>query len=193
MKKKYIVIYISIIAVALVISISFFKQYLPYLGRSLQPTHSPDILITMENVKVIGISGNNKSWQIKADSLNLAQNRTIVTIKNINDGIVFIDKDRKLKLSSKKIIYDINSKTLRADGGFVITQPDIFTIKGNSVVWTEYNKQLTSQEELTFKNQWTEVTAEKFIADFNTQEYQMWQVKMKADPKQLEQLEEKIQ
>ncbi|MGQ9456267.1 MAG: LPS export ABC transporter periplasmic protein LptC [Armatimonadota bacterium] len=88
------------------VSLVVFRRYLPYTDRQIAPGELPRLEMVAEDTRVLCISNGTKLWSLCARRVELAQNRSSVTMRDITNGMVY-QKDRPiLKVRARKLYYD---------------------------------------------------------------------------------------
>lgn len=110
------------------ISLVVFRRFLPYTGRQIGPGEPPRLEMVAEDARALCISGGTKLWSLRARRVELAQNRSSVTMHDIADGRVYQENKPILKVRAGKLYYDAFSSCLTVSGSV-----DIRGMKGQRV------------------------------------------------------------
>ena len=170
-----------IAAVVLLISVTAFKQYLPYIGESLSPKQPPSIVLAMEDAYLVGINNQGKAWSLKAKSVDVSQNRAFTTVSEITDGRIF-DKDKPaFRLKAAKAVYSNSSRRLKLLGGVRIDGSEGQVIKANGADWDPTSSILRSHGGVNLRTKGSDISTQKLAIDLKNEELTMEKVIVRVD------------
>ncbi len=173
---------------ALLASVLVFRRHLPYTGMNLAPRHPPPVVMTIDDAHIVGLANNVKLWSIRAGTVELAQNRFVVTLKNVTDGRIF-DRDKPaLKVRAGRIAYNLNAQDM--------TLCDCVTIEGNEgqkitaggATWNSFTATLRSSGRVGFESKFGVMSANMLVVDVRNRQMQMWDVVGSANVRAIEAL-----
>ena len=106
----------------------------------------------MENAYLVGLGSGGKLWSIRAGSVELAQNRFIVTLAGIHDGRVY-DRGRvALKLRAGRAAYNIYGKDLTLSDGILVEGNEGQRISAPGATWNSFSATLRSSGGVAFES-----------------------------------------
>lgn len=170
----------------LLLSIIVFRQYLPYTGNSLSPRKPPAIVLSMEDAFIVGFDNDRKQWSMKADKVEMTQNRSTTSVTGIKDGKIFENGKVALKVNAGSAIYDIYSKNLRLMNNIFVEDNDGTKIRGKAAEWNSSDATLRSIGQVELENRWNKITADKLLVNMKNKEAGMWNVRISVDMKEAE-------
>jgi len=170
----------------LLISVVAFKRYLPYVGANLGPRETPPVVLTMENVYLVGIGQGSKLWSIHAGKVELSQDRARATVTRISEGKIFDQGRVALKMKAGMATYGIYSRGLNLWNGITLEGNEGQRVSGHGATWDSRTAILRSRGTVIFESKWSKVTAKALEVNLRNRELRMWDTAMVVNLKQAE-------
>jgi hypothetical protein len=168
---------IAVVAGALLlVSVFAFRRYLPYTGMSLAPRQAPAVVMSIEDAYIVGLGNNVKLWSIKAGTVDLAQNRFVVTLNHVTDGKIFDKGKPALEVRAGRIAYNISAQDMTLSGGVTIEGNEGQRITGPGATWNSFTGMLRSTGRVAFESKLGRMTAKTLVVDVRNRELTMWDV-----------------
>ena len=162
--------------VVLLSSVMVFRRHLPYTGMNLAPRLPPSVVMTIHDARIVGLHGGVKLWSTRARTIQLAQNRIVVTLDDITDGTVF-DRGRPvLRVRAGRVAYNICAQDLQLSRGVTIEGARGQRISTEGAVWNSATGMLRSTRDVIFESPLGRMTAKLLTVDVRNREIRMWDV-----------------
>lgn len=166
---------------ALVASVVAFRRYLPYTGVPLSPKQPPTIMLAMEDAYLVGLGGGGKQWSVRADRVEISQNRSSTTISRITDGRIYDKGKVALKVRAGRAAYDIYSRNLLLSGGIGIEGPEGQRVRAEGATWNSYSSVLRSNGQVSFESKQSRATADSLTVDLRKQQMDLLNIRMRIN------------
>jgi len=185
--KRHSTLTIAIAAGAvLLVSVIVFRRHLPYTGMNLAPKQPPAVVMTVDNAYIVGLGRNGKLWSIRERTVELAQNRFVVTLNDVTDGRIFDRGKPALKVRAGRIAYNISAQDMQLTRGITIEGNEGQRITGEGATWNSFTSMLRSSGRVCYESSLGRVTANMLIVDVRNRQMQMWDVVLTVPMKTIE-------
>lgn len=165
----------------LLISVVAFKKYLPYAGSTVSLKEPPSVVISMEDTRLIGMGDGDKAWSLEADRVDISRDRSVATVYNISDGLIFEDKKIAFEVEAGSARYDTRRKDLQLTDGISIQGSDGRKITGSSAYWNSTTSTLRSSQQVDVEMPTGKITAKDVTVDLKSKEISMSDVELQID------------
>jgi hypothetical protein len=172
----------------LLVSSTVYRRHLPYTGMSLAPKQLPAVVMSIENAYIVGLGHDGKLWTVRAKSVELAQNRFIVTLSGITDGRIFDKGKPALKVRAGRIAYNIYARDMQLSNGVQIEGSEGQRITAPGATWNSYTAMLRSTGGVAFESSLGRVTAKTLVVDVRNRQMSMWDIAGTANVKTIQEL-----
>jgi LPS export ABC transporter protein LptC len=172
-RRQYLIL--AIAGTALLVSVFVFKRYLPYTGIPATPRQPPEVVMTIEGAYLVGLGRGGKLWSLRADKVEVAQNRSTTILTGISGGNVYDGKDVAFSVQAGRAIYDSLHKSLALSGGLKVRSRKQ-EIKLDGAVWNPATAILCSTGPVVYKGQWGRLTADRLELNVRTMELDLSRV-----------------
>ncbi|MGC8862347.1 MAG: LPS export ABC transporter periplasmic protein LptC [Armatimonadota bacterium] len=163
----------TVVGIVLILSVAVFRRHLPYTGMNLAPAVPPPVVMTIEDARIIGVSGGVKLWSVRAKNVELAQNRLVVTLDNVTDGSVFDKGNSILSIRAGRITYNIAARDMQLSKGVTIAGSRGQRITAAGAVWNSYTGILRSTTHVAFESPLGRMKAEELVVNVRNRRLQM--------------------
>lgn len=172
----------AIIAAAiLLLSVSIFRRYLPYVGESLGPKQPPSVMLSMEDAYLVGMNNRGKTWSVRARSVEVAKNRSSATISGIYDGRIF-DKDYpELRIKATRAVYDSMSRHLMLFGGVRIDGREGQSVTADGADWDSISSILKSRGGVRLQTKGSDIRTQSLAVNLKKKELEMKKAVIRVD------------
>lgn len=181
MRRRHYLIFATVLT-ALLASVFVFKRYLPYTGLPVMPKRPPTVVMTMENVRLVGLSHGSKLWSLRAGKVEVAQNRTSTILTGINQADVFSKNKVVFSVRAGKAIYDSLYRNLALSGG-IIARSRGYKVTAEGAVWNPATAILCTTGPVVCRSDWGRLTAKRLELNVRSREISMWRVGWSIDVK----------
>jgi hypothetical protein len=137
----------------------------------------------MENAYLVGLANGGKLWSIRARSVDLAQNRFVVTLAGIHDGRIYDRGKVALKLRAGRAAYNIYGRDLTLSDGILVEGNEGQRISAPGASWNSFSATLRSSGGVAFESSLGRMTAKTLVVDVRKREMSMWDVAGSANVK----------
>jgi len=148
-KRRFTVVIVAVVCAALITSLYLQRRHLPYSAAG-RFEMSPEILLHLEGIEIIGRSDGNKAWSAAADSADLTQGGTSVTFTNVKEAAIYEDGRPALRISAGKAVFKFAFGDIDASGGIKVSSEKGFTVRTEIARWSGYFKRLICPEKVVF-------------------------------------------
>lgn len=184
-RPSHLILLLAAVAI-LPLGLIALRQHLPYAASGLASRQPPPVVLSMENAYLVGLGRSGKIWSAHAESVEMAQNRYSVELKNIHDGEV-IDKGKTvLKLSAGRADYNLYARDLRLSDGVLVEGDDGQSIKALGASWNWSTGILRSNGGVAYKSNWGSANAEALEVNLRNHRMRMWNGEIRARISQAE-------
>lgn len=164
----------------LVLSALAFRRYWPYMG-ALAPKPPPAVVMAMEDAHLVGLNSGRRIWSMNAQSLEMAQNRSLAKVVGISNGKIYADGKVALTVRAGSATYDLYSKSLALAGGVAIEGKDGQSITGEGATWNPTDSTLRSIGRVQIENKWSKIATDSAVVDVRNRVMSMRNVRMTVD------------
>jgi hypothetical protein len=172
-RRQYLIL--GAAGAALLLSVFVFKRHLPYTGMPALPKQPPAVVMTMENAYLVGLGRGGKLWSLRANKVEVAQNRTTTILTGITHGNVYSGKAVAFSVQAGKAAYDSSCKSLVLSGGMCV-QGRGQKVVLDGAVWNPSTATLSSTGPVVYQSAWGRLTANRLELNAKSKEVTFTQV-----------------
>lgn len=158
------------------VSVAVFKRYLPYTGVPLAPRQTPPVVLAMQDAYLVGLGHQGKLWSLRAERIEIAQNRSSTSIAGITDGRIYEQARVALKVKAGRADYDAYTRGLTLAGGIEVRGPDGQRVIAEGATWNSFDSTLRSSGRVSYDSKLSKVTADALRFDLRRRQLEMWNV-----------------
>lgn len=177
--------------VILLFSLIGFRRYLPYVGSSFLPKEPPPVVVTMENMRLVGMGKKGKLWSMRARRVEVARDRTLTTLSGISDGRIYDSGKVALKVDAGRAVYDSSRENMQLSGGIDIRGRNGERVTAEGADWNSSTSTLRSKGRIRVETRWSTMTADNLIVDVAGKELTMRNVSGTANVGRLDAADER--
>ena len=170
----------------MIASVALFSRYLPYMGTTVAPKAPPAVVLSMDDVYLVGLGHNGKLWSARAKKVEIGQNRSIATLDTITDGQILRNGKPVLRVKAGKAACDVKQKNLTLAGGVLIRANKNQAIRGEGAYWNSATSTLRSIGRVEYANNWSRIISDMLEVNLANSEMNMEKVCIRVDIPKLE-------
>lgn len=167
-----------------------FRKNLPYRVDS-SFSGNPSILLSLNDVEIIGRANGERVWSFKANRADIAQGRVQTALHGLHDGKIYEDRKVAATVTAGKAVFMPGSGDVEVTEGVKVASSKGFTVTADKVTWSGFYKQLMCPGKVVFSAGGSKLIGQKLFADLKQQSVTMENGKMCVSVLDLEKLESK--
>lgn len=144
--------------------------FMHYTPPGIVPNSTPMSLIEMEDVVLNGNGDRGREWVVKAARVDVSQDRSTASIKDIKDCVIYRDKKPAARLKAANAVVNLWSKRMSVYGNVRVYNDSGQSLETSAITWEPSTTQLKSSGKVMFKSRDGDVTAEKAELNVSTKE-----------------------
>ena len=169
---------VSLIAIAVISIAGLIILSSSYTRKENNFPENSAALISLKNSKLIGSDRGSKIWSLKAESIEVSQDNSTTTLKNISDGIIFDSRSPAVKLKAGIIILNNTTNNFEISNGLDAVSENMQSFHCQNAYWS-YNKHtLTSRSPVIFNSTNMNIKASRMQINTQLKEMKLWNSKL---------------
>jgi len=184
---------LAVVLAGLVVwSYIYFKELRP-VGTQTRLVRMPEVLLTVEDVKLAGRSNGKPIWRLDAKKLMVSQNRAVTTFEGIHDGAIYKGGKPAASIRAGRATYDSGAERFDAFGGVSIRTQDGTTLQTSGLSYSGFTKQLLCPNRVTISRKNSRGSVDRLVADLGNDFVEADNLRLKVATKDLEEIEQAVE
>jgi lipopolysaccharide export system protein LptC len=173
--KRWQYLILGVAVAALLVSVVVFKRHLPYTGMPALPKQPPAVVLTMRDTYLVGLAHGAKLWTLRADKVEVAQNRSTTILIGIRRGEVYSAGKVAFSVKAGRAIYDSVYRSLALSRGLQIKGQGQQVVS-DGAVWNPETAILCSTGPVTYSAPWGRLRAERLELNLRNRQMSLTRV-----------------
>jgi len=146
------------------------RALLHYIPPGLLPQTAPTSLFAMDEVVLNGIGEHGREWTLRADKVDISQDRSTANVYGIRDCTMFVNSKPVATLQAQSAVCNLWNKKMSISGNIRVSNKAGQRIETSALTWEPYGSILESAGTVTYHSPTGDAVADKLSLNLETKE-----------------------